>query len=66
VVDPELALGAEELPIVVWDSMGYRDDAYKNGELGFILDGHLPNRFPLNPEVRAGFLLAEFHNSLLR
>lgn len=41
-----------EAPVIVWDSMGYSATAYKSGELNYILDGNVPNRFPLNPEVR--------------
>lgn len=41
----------DELPMILWDSMGWAEGAYKGGEINFMLDGNLPNRFPLNPEV---------------
>lgn len=48
--------GKDQLPLVIWDLMGYTASSYKTGELNFILDGHLPNRFPLNPGVSFDFI----------
>ena len=36
-----------ELPISIWDTMGWAEDAYAMGELNVLLDGHLCDRFPL-------------------
>ena len=36
-----------ELPISIWDTMGWAEDAYSMGELNVLLDGHLGDRFPL-------------------
>eukprot|EP00041_Stephanoeca_diplocostata_P027177 m.745668 g.745668 ORF g.745668 m.745668 type:complete len:501 (+) comp23127_c4_seq18:245-1747(+) len=34
-----------ELPIRLWDTMGWSDTAYQHGEICPILDGHVPNNF---------------------
>ncbi len=42
----------------LWDSMGWGTNDYKKGELGFILDGHLPNGCKLDDSISmktAGF-----------
>ena len=42
----------------LWDSMGWGTSDYKKGELGFILDGHLPNGCKLDDSISmktAGF-----------
>ena len=36
-----------ELPIALWDTMGWAENAYAMGELNVLLDGHLGDRFPL-------------------
>lgn len=35
----------------MWDSMGWGVDDYKRGELGFILDGNLPNKCLLTGSI---------------
>lgn len=35
----------------LWDSMGWGTDDYKRGELGFILDGNLPNKCDLSGSI---------------
>eukprot|EP00041_Stephanoeca_diplocostata_P027178 m.745703 g.745703 ORF g.745703 m.745703 type:complete len:508 (+) comp23127_c4_seq21:125-1648(+) len=44
-----LRLGLKEVPaeypMRLWDTMGWSDTAYQHGELGPILDGHVPNNF---------------------
>lgn len=35
----------------LWDSMGWGSDDYKRGELGFILDGNLPNMCDLTKSI---------------
>ena len=45
----------------LWDSMGWGTNDYKSGELGFILDGHLPNKCQLDKAISLkteGFKLA--------
>ncbi|BDA43869.1 probable interferon-induced protein 44 [Coccomyxa sp. Obi] len=42
---------AQEAPFVLWDSPGWSDTLYQNGELGYILDGNLPNRFDLTQAI---------------
>jgi hypothetical protein len=37
----------EELPISIWDTMGWAEDAYAMGELNVLLNGSLCDRFPL-------------------
>lgn len=42
----------------IWDSMGWGSDDYKQGELGFILDGNLPSNTDLTRSIStrtAGF-----------
>jgi hypothetical protein len=37
----------EQLPISVWDTMGWAENVYAMGGLNLLLDGHLDDRFPL-------------------
>lgn len=41
----------KEAPFILWDSAGWSDSDYQSGELGYILDGNLPNRFDLSQAI---------------
>ena len=48
----------------LWDSMGWGTDDYKKGELGFILDGNLPNNCRLGHDVSTKIQGFKAHPSL--
>lgn len=55
-MDEMKELGIDKLPeefsLRLWDTMGWSDSAYQHGEMNYILDGHIPDRFELDIEVR--------------
>ena len=51
--------------LVLWDSMGWDDQSYKAGEIGYILDGNIPNGFDLTQPIHARYVIMNRHRLLL-
>ncbi|KAL3148230.1 Interferon-induced protein 44-like [Trebouxia sp. C0009 RCD-2024] len=49
-VNPD-SMGKSKVQWQVWDSMGWGASDYQKGELGFILDGHLPDKCKLDDPI---------------
>lgn len=51
-----LRLGLKEVPaeypMRLWDTMRWSDTTYQHGELGPILDGHVPDNFVFDDTAR--------------
>ena len=42
--------------LVVWDTMGWDEQSYKAGEVGYILDGNIPDGFDLTQPIHVRYM----------